>query len=100
MQEGRGDAMGRCAKGGLQGVADELPGRLAGASALQGAGVTNTFTLQADEALDRRRAGANFAHGVQVQLEMAVMPLAQAIVGLFAEDDLVDQAGGVGVKRW
>ncbi|KWV86745.1 hypothetical protein PFLmoz3_03611 [Pseudomonas fluorescens] len=39
-------------------------------------------------------AGADFAHGMQVEFEVAVVTALQVLVGLFAQDDFVDQVRG------
>ncbi|MNH35834.1 hypothetical protein D3C79_965600 [compost metagenome] len=99
MQERRGHAVRRSIEGDVEGVADKLPGCIAGSGLLQCAGVTDALTLQADEAFDGLGAGAYFAHGVQIQLEVAVMTLFEALIRFFAQYDLIDQACGFRVLR-
>jgi hypothetical protein len=99
MQEGRGHAVGRRMQGHFEGIADESLRGVAGFAAHQGAERIHALLLQADEALDGLGVGADFAHGVQVQLEMAVMAVVEAVVRLLAEHDLVDQPRGGRVGR-
>jgi len=59
----------------------------------------DAFLLQGDEALDRPGVRAHFAHGVQVQFEMAAIARSRPIIRLFAQDDFVDQASRMWVGR-
>jgi hypothetical protein len=56
--------------------------------------------LEGDKSFDRPGVRADLPHGVQVQFEMAAITRAGSVVGLFAQDNLVDQSCSVRVGRW
>lgn len=84
MQEGRGNAVGRCFNGDLERVAHESLCGFTGATVLQCIECADASSLQADEVFDGLGTGTDFAHGVQVQLEVAVVSMVEAIVRFLA----------------
>ncbi|MNT45532.1 hypothetical protein D3C72_1821230 [compost metagenome] len=100
VQKRCGNAVRLGIEGDVQGVADKLFGGLTGLGLLQGVGVTDALALQVDELLDGRGAGTDLTHGVQVELEVAVVAPIKTIIRLLAQHDFIDQAGGLRVLRW
>lgn len=89
MQKRRRHAVSRSMQGGTQSIADKLRGSRINLDALQRDVIAHAFLLQGDKALYGGGTRADFAHRIQVQLEMAVMPLGQAIIRFFTENDLL-----------
>ncbi|MOA38278.1 hypothetical protein D3C78_1599450 [compost metagenome] len=80
-------------------MANEIGGRRFDVDALQGHVVAHAFLLQGHEAFDGKGACPDFAHCIQVQLEVAVMTLGRTIIRLLTQYDLVNQPRGLGILR-
>ncbi|MNZ52738.1 hypothetical protein D3C78_705970 [compost metagenome] len=80
-------------------MANEIRGRRIDLDALQCHVVAHTLLLQGHEAFDGNGTGADLAHCIQVQLEVAVMTPGRTIIRLLTQYDLVDQPRGLGILR-
>jgi hypothetical protein len=94
--EGRGHGGEVAGVDGAEGGGDE---GARGGGGVDGGGVEGVVGDGGEERADGRGVGAGLLHGFEVELEVAD-GAAFVEVGLFAEDDLVDEAAAFGEGRW
>ena len=82
--DSRSNAVGRCIERNVQRLPDETCFGGTRIDAVECRFVVDAVLLQLDEPFDAGGAGTDFAHGIQIQFEMAVVAVVQTVIGLFA----------------